>query len=98
MAEDKAEGEIINIGNPTEYTILEVAYLVKKLTGSGSNIVFMPLPEDDPKVRRPVIDKARELLNWEPSDCSGRRLETYNSTLSDHAAAGASARTRNLIK
>ncbi|PZT53315.1 UDP-glucuronic acid decarboxylase family protein [Paenibacillus silvae] len=66
MAEDKAEGEIINIGNPTEYTILEVAYLVKKLTGSGSNIVFMPLPEDDPKVRRPVIDKARELLNWEP--------------------------------
>ncbi|MBB6023734.1 nucleoside-diphosphate-sugar epimerase [Paenibacillus sp. JGP012] len=66
MAEDRAEGEIINIGNPAEYTILEVAYLVKKLTGSDSNIVFMPLPEDDPKVRRPVIDKAREILNWEP--------------------------------
>ncbi|WP_434752515.1 UDP-glucuronic acid decarboxylase family protein [Paenibacillus amylolyticus] len=66
MAEDRADGEIINIGNPKEYTILEVAHLVKQLTQSNSKIVFLPLPEDDPKVRRPVIDKAREILNWEP--------------------------------
>lgn len=66
MAEDRADGEIINIGNPTEYTILEVAHLVKQLTQSDSKVVFLPLPEDDPKVRRPVIDKAREILNWEP--------------------------------
>jgi len=66
MAVDRANGEIINIGNPTEYSVLEVARLVKELTQSDSNLVFLPLPEDDPKVRRPVIDKAREILNWEP--------------------------------
>lgn len=66
MEKDEADGEIINIGNPTEYTILEVAHLVKKLTSSTSAITFHPLPEDDPKVRRPVIEKAKKLLGWEP--------------------------------
>jgi len=66
METEEANGEIINIGNPTEYTVLEVAYLVKKLAQSDSKLVFLPLPQDDPKVRRPVIDKARTVLGWEP--------------------------------
>jgi UDP-glucuronate decarboxylase len=55
-----------NIGNDTEYTILEVAKLIVELTGSQSEIVFRPLPEDDPKQRRPDITKAAKLLNWRP--------------------------------
>ncbi|WP_066258967.1 NAD-dependent epimerase/dehydratase family protein [Neobacillus drentensis] len=66
MEKDEANGEIINIGNPIEYPIIELANLVKTLANSESNITFHPLPEDDPKVRRPVIDKAKELLGWEP--------------------------------
>lgn len=85
MAEDRANGEIINIGNPTEYTILEVAHLVKRLTQSDSKVVFLSLPEDDPKVRRPVIDKAREILNWEPEigleEGLKRTIEHYRSML-----------------
>ncbi len=56
----------VNIGNPHEITLLELARTVKKITGSRSKIVFRPLPEDDPKVRRPDIAKARKLLKWEP--------------------------------
>jgi UDP-glucuronate decarboxylase len=67
METDEANGEIINIGNPIEYPIIELAHLVKTLTNSASNITFHPLPVDDPKVRRPVIDKAKELLGWEPA-------------------------------
>ncbi|MEH6954785.1 GDP-mannose 4,6-dehydratase [Neobacillus drentensis] len=67
MEKDEANGEIINIGNPTEYPIIELAHLVKTLANSASNITFHPLPVDDPKVRRPVIDKAKELLGWEPA-------------------------------
>ncbi|PWW45217.1 MULTISPECIES: NAD-dependent epimerase/dehydratase family protein [Paenibacillus] len=67
MASENANGQIVNIGNPNEYTILELAHLVKELTQSSSKITFLPLPEDDPKVRRPVIDKARDLLGWEPA-------------------------------
>ncbi len=57
----------INIGNPTERTIMEFAQEIKRLTGSSSEIVMVPLPTaDDPKQRRPDITKARTLLNWEP--------------------------------
>jgi UDP-glucuronate decarboxylase len=66
MEKDEANGEIINIGNPIEYPIIELAHLVKALAASESNITFHPLPQDDPKVRRPVIDKAKKLLGWEP--------------------------------
>jgi dTDP-glucose 4,6-dehydratase len=55
-----------NIGNPGEFTILECAQLVLKVTGSKSRITFEPLPQDDPKQRCPDIAKARELLGWEP--------------------------------
>ena len=56
----------VNIGNPNEFTILECAQLVLKVTGSKSKIRYEPLPQDDPKQRRPDITKARQLLGWEP--------------------------------
>jgi dTDP-glucose 4,6-dehydratase len=56
----------VNIGNPNEMTILEFARHIQQLTGSRSGIMFQPLPQDDPRQRRPDISKARELLGWEP--------------------------------
>jgi dTDP-glucose 4,6-dehydratase len=56
----------VNIGNPNEMTILEFARHTQRLTGSRSGIVFQPLPQDDPRQRRPDISKAREILGWEP--------------------------------
>jgi len=56
----------VNIGNPNEFTILDCAQLVLKVTGSKSIIAYDPLPQDDPKQRRPDITKARTLLAWEP--------------------------------
>ena len=56
----------VNIGNPHEMTLLELAKRVVRITGSASEIVFGPLPEDDPKVRQPDISRARTLLGWEP--------------------------------
>ncbi|CAM9148444.1 unnamed protein product [Phaeothamnion confervicola] len=56
----------INIGNPTEFTIRELAELTIELTASSSRIIYKPLPQDDPKQRRPDISKARERLRWEP--------------------------------
>jgi dTDP-glucose 4,6-dehydratase len=56
----------VNIGNPNEFTILECAQMILKVTGSKSHIRYEPLPQDDPKQRRPDISKARALLGWEP--------------------------------
>jgi len=56
----------VNLGNPNEFTILECARVVLKVTGSKSQIRHEPLPQDDPKQRRPDITKARDLLKWEP--------------------------------
>ena len=64
---DSDEHEPVNIGNPIELTILECARIVKEVTGSDSPIVFEPLPQDDPKQRRPDISKARRLLGWNPT-------------------------------
>ncbi len=58
--------EPVNIGNPQEMTLLELAKKILRLSGSSSEIVFEPLPEDDPKVRQPDITRARTLLGWEP--------------------------------
>lgn len=55
-----------NIGNPHEITLLEFAETIKKLTNANVPIVFEPLPQDDPKQRRPDITKAKRLLGWEP--------------------------------
>ena len=56
----------INVGNPKEFTILQLAEIVKKLTNSNSEIVSKPLPLDDPKQRKPDITKAKEVLGWNP--------------------------------
>lgn len=73
MAKSKVECDeffkalpILNLGNPGEFTMLELAEKVIALTDSKSKIVFLPLPEDDPKKRRPDIAKAKSFLNWEP--------------------------------
>ena len=55
-----------NVGNPTEFTVLEFAHQVLQLTGSKSEIIYEDLPQDDPKQRKPDIAKAREILGWEP--------------------------------
>jgi len=55
-----------NIGNPTEFTVLELANLVREMIGGGATIVFEPLPTDDPKVRKPDITVARSVLGWDP--------------------------------
>jgi UDP-glucuronate decarboxylase len=57
----------INLGNPGEFTINELAALIAKLTGTRSRIVYQPLPTDDPQRRRPDICRAREHLGWEPT-------------------------------
>ena len=57
----------VNIGNPNEFTVRQLAELVVELTGSSSAIISHPLPTDDPKVRRPDITRARTLLGWEPT-------------------------------
>src|SRR5262249_10649719 len=57
----------VNIGNPTEFTILECAKHVLRVTGSKSKIKYESLPQDDPKQRRPDITKAKSLLGWEPT-------------------------------
>ncbi len=56
----------VNLGNPHEMTIRDFAEAIRKLTGAQSNLVYRPLPQDDPRQRQPDISKARRLLNWEP--------------------------------
>ena len=56
----------VNIGNPNEFTLLELAHAVIEITGSRSEIVYEALPTDDPQVRQPDITLAQELLGWEP--------------------------------
>ncbi|CAN5861145.1 SDR family oxidoreductase [soil metagenome] len=63
---ESKENDPINIGNPHEMTIEEIARAIIDISGSKSQIVYRPLPEDDPKVRRPDITRARMLLGWEP--------------------------------
>jgi len=56
----------VNLGNPREMTILEFAEAIRSLTGASSQIVFRPLPQDDPKRRQPDITRAKSLLGWQP--------------------------------
>ena len=65
MNQEQTTGPV-NLGNPGEFTIRQLAELVLKLTGSRSKLVFQPLPQDDPKQRKPDITLARSVLNWEP--------------------------------
>jgi dTDP-glucose 4,6-dehydratase len=63
---ERGSSDPTNVGNPNEFTVLQLAELVLRLTGSKSRIVKEPLPEDDPKVRQPDISRARSVLGWEP--------------------------------
>jgi dTDP-glucose 4,6-dehydratase len=63
---ESSENDPINIGNPHELSIADMAHLIIKKTGSRSRVVFQPLPVDDPQVRKPDITRARTLLKWEP--------------------------------
>jgi dTDP-glucose 4,6-dehydratase len=64
---DSKENDPVNIGNPHEMSIADMAETIIRMTGSKSRIVYQPLPTDDPKVRRPDISRARSLLGWEPA-------------------------------
>jgi dTDP-glucose 4,6-dehydratase len=58
--------EPVNLGNPNEFTVMQLVRLILKISGSRSRIIFKPLPQDDPKVRRPSIARAKSLLGWSP--------------------------------
>ncbi len=79
------ESEPVNIGNPNEMTVLQLAERILKKTGNKSKIVFKPLPVDDPKQRRPDISKAKKLLKWEPivslEDGLDRTIEYFKEKL-----------------
>lgn len=68
------EHEPVNIGNPEEITILQLAHEILALAGNKSKVVFKPLPEDDPKVRQPDISKAKKVLGWDPKITRGEGL------------------------
>ncbi len=79
------ENQPVNLGNPVEMTVLELAQEILSLTGSSSKIVHEPLPVDDPKVRQPDIQRAREILDWEPTvslrDGLQRAIEDFRRRL-----------------
>jgi len=56
----------VNLGNPQEFTIIQLAKLILKTSGSASKLAFMPLPDDDPRQRQPDIQKAKKILGWKP--------------------------------
>jgi dTDP-glucose 4,6-dehydratase len=67
LAFERAGPDPVNLGNPGEFTVRELADIVVRLTGTRSPIVFRPLPVDDPKQRRPDITRAKQVLGWEPA-------------------------------
>jgi len=67
LGKDNTIGEVINLGNNKQFTILELAEIIIEITGSNSKITFKPLPKDDPVRRCPDLSKAKRLLNWEPT-------------------------------
>ena len=92
MMEAGVEGPV-NIGNPVEHTVLELAELVLRLTGSRSRLVRRPLPPDDPQRRRPDISVAREQLQWAPTvsleDGLGATIDWFRADLARRDAAAA---------
>ena len=82
----------VNIGNPREMTILQFAERIKTLTGSTSEIVFRPLPDDDPKQRQPDITRARKLLGWEPTvgleEGLGQTIDYFRDKVPRHEDPG----------
>ncbi len=82
----------VNIGNPGEFTVLELARKVIDLTGSASAIDFRPLPQDDPRQRQPDITLARATLGWEPKVDLDEGLRRTIPAFQKHVAQGAMAR------
>ncbi len=84
MFNENTKGEIFNLGNPEEYSMLELSTKIKEMTNSGQEVVYKPLPEDDPKQRRPDITKAKEELGWEPkvsvNEGLQKTIEYYKTT------------------
>ena len=87
-----SETRPVNIGNPVEYTVREIAETVLRLSGSGSPLVHEPLPEGDPKQRRPDIERAREVLGWEPKVAADEGLKTTIDWFARGAAKVAAGR------
>jgi UDP-glucuronate decarboxylase len=89
----------INLGNPKEFTILELASLVIELTGSRSRIVHRPRPQDDPRQRRPDISKANDLLGWSPKtqlkEGLSRTIRYFENLLSDDTVKASIARDQS---
>ncbi|HEX9014884.1 MAG TPA: NAD-dependent epimerase/dehydratase family protein, partial [Chloroflexota bacterium] len=87
MFTEGTKGEVINLGNPAENTVLEYAYLVREMCGSASEIDFKPLPQDDPTRRCPDISKARRMLGWEPrvglAEGLGRTIDWFRAVVKE---------------
>lgn len=75
IVEERAEGEVLNLGNQDEISVLDLARAVMEVLGVERELVFEPLPEDDPRRRRPDIGRAREILGWEPTTTLREGLE-----------------------
>lgn len=89
MFGDGLQGEVTNLGNPEEHTVLEYAHLIRRLCRSNSSIEFRPLPQDDPTKRCPDITKARTRLGWEPrvglEEGLRRTIEWFESAVKEKA-------------
>ena len=77
----------INMGNPGEYTILELAQTIQKMVNPDSEVQYKPLPQDDPRRRQPDITKAKQFLSWEPSVQLQEGLERTIADFRDRMAA-----------
>jgi dTDP-glucose 4,6-dehydratase len=84
--------EPVNVGNPNEVTILEFAQEILSLSGSRSSIAYKPLPQDDPRVRRPDITRAKQLLGWEPKIDRHEGLQRTLNYFREKVASGAARR------
>jgi len=94
-------GAVVNLGNPDEMTVLELAVKIKEMTGSASEIVHRPLPENDPLQRRPDISKARALLGWEPEvgleEGLGNTIAWFKENTGGNSGAVGNARQKGKV-
>jgi dTDP-glucose 4,6-dehydratase len=84
---ERGDEQPVNLGNPAECTVRELAESVLRVTGSGSSLVCRPLPEDDPRVRQPDISRARALLGWTPTVALDEGLRTTAAWFRQRLAA-----------
>jgi dTDP-glucose 4,6-dehydratase len=89
---ESSEARPVNVGNPQEYTVREIAGMILELSGSGSELVHKPLPEDDPKRRCPDITRARDVLGWEPRTSARGGLEKTLSWFAERSGLSSAKR------